>query len=88
MTVVDYYLPDGTKENFPESPENWSEGERRLIHIAVLCNDSNINSEGKELGDPTEVALIAFSNKNNQDYNEIRENSSVKAKFPLIQIVS
>ncbi|EAH4336736.1 calcium-transporting ATPase [Listeria monocytogenes] len=83
MTVVDYYLPDGTKENFPESPENWSEGERRLIHIAVLCNDSNINSEGKELGDPTEVALIAFSNKNNQDYNEIREKFIREGEIPF-----
>ncbi|WP_099223487.1 cation-translocating P-type ATPase [Listeria costaricensis] len=83
MTVVDYYLPDGTKENFPDQPENWTDGERRLIYIAVLCNDSNINEEGKELGDPTEVALIAFSNKNNQDYNEIREAFIREGEIPF-----
>lgn len=54
-----------------------------MIHIAVLCNDSNINSEGKELGDPTEVALIAFSNKNNQDYNEIREKFIREGEIPF-----
>ncbi|WP_088838830.1 cation-translocating P-type ATPase [Listeria sp. ILCC792] len=83
MTVVDYYLPDGTKENFPDSPENWTEGERRLIHIAVLCNDSNINEEGMELGDPTEVALIAFSNKKNKNYNEIREAFIREGEIPF-----
>ncbi|WP_239256171.1 cation-translocating P-type ATPase [Listeria ilorinensis] len=83
MTVVDYYLPDGTKENFPDQPEKWTDGERRLIYIAVLCNDSNINEEGKELGDPTEVALIAFSNKNNQDYNEIREAFIREGEIPF-----
>ncbi|EUJ43175.1 cation-translocating P-type ATPase [Listeria riparia] len=83
MTVVDYYLPDGTQEVFPNTPDMWSEGERRLIHIAVLCNDSNINEEGLELGDPTEVALIAFSNKNNKDYNEIRERYMREAEIPF-----
>lgn len=83
MTVVDYYLPDGTQEVFPDTPDTWSEGERRLIHIAVLCNDSNINEEGLELGDPTEVALIAFSNKNNKDYNEIRERYMREAEIPF-----
>lgn len=83
MTVVDYYLPDGTQEVFPNTPDMWSEGERRLIHIAVLCNDSNINEEGLELGDPTEVALIAFSNKNNKDYNEIRERYLREAEIPF-----
>lgn len=63
--VVDYYLFDGIKENFLESLENWLEGECCLIYIVVFCNDLNINSEGKELGDLIEVVLIVFSNKNN-----------------------
>lgn len=83
MTVVDYFLPDGTKENFPDNPENWTEGERRLIYIAVLCNDSNINEEGLELGDPTEVALIAFSNRKNKNYNEIRDAFIREGEIPF-----
>lgn len=83
MTVVDYFLPDGSTDDFPDDPEQWSEGERRLLHIAVLCNDSNINDEGKELGDPTEVALIAFSNKKNKNYNEIREQFPREGEIPF-----
>ncbi|MGM9923815.1 MAG: cation-translocating P-type ATPase [Bacillus sp. (in: firmicutes)] len=83
MTVVDYYLPHGTKEEFPDDPDVWTEGEHALIHIAVLCNDSHINEEGKELGDPTEVALIAFSNKKNKNYNEIRDIFPREAEIPF-----
>ncbi|MBY0119212.1 cation-translocating P-type ATPase [Paenibacillus sp. FSL L8-0435] len=83
MTVVDYYIPHGTKDEFPDDPDQWSEEERRLLHIAVLCNDSNINQEGKELGDPTEVALIAFSNRVNKDYNEIRDQFPREAELPF-----
>ena len=83
MTVVDYYIPHGTKDEFPDDPADWSEEERRLLHIAVLCNDSNINQEGKELGDPTEVALIAFSNSVNKDYNEIRDQFPREAELPF-----
>jgi len=83
MTVVDYYIPHGTKDEFPDDPKQWSAEERRLLHIAVLCNDSNINQEGKELGDPTEVALIAFSNRVNKDYNEIRDQFPREAELPF-----
>ncbi|OAB74505.1 cation-translocating P-type ATPase [Paenibacillus crassostreae] len=83
MTVVDYFLPQGTKDNFPDDPDSWSIGERRLLHIAVLCNDSNINEDGKELGDPTEVALISFSNSMNKDYKEIRDNFPREAEIPF-----
>ncbi|EUJ30647.1 putative cation (calcium) transporting ATPase [Listeria floridensis FSL S10-1187] len=83
MTVVDYYLPDGTKASFPDEPEKWTEAERRLIYIAVLCNDSAINEEGKELGDPTEVALLSFSQAKNQDYNEIRNSFMRETEIPF-----
>lgn len=83
MTVVDYYLPHGTKEEFPDDPSVWTDAERALIHIAVLCNDSHINEEGKELGDPTEVALIAFSNRKNKNYNEIRDSFPREAEIPF-----
>lgn len=83
MTVVDYFLPSGTKEFFPDNPDIWSKGERALIHVAVLCNDSHINDEGKELGDPTEVALIAFSNNKNKNYNEIRDSFPRETEIPF-----
>jgi calcium-translocating P-type ATPase len=83
MTVVDYFLPEGARDQFNREPEEWSEEARRLLHIAVLCNDSNINEDGKELGDPTEVALIAFSNSMNKDYKEIRDNFPREAELPF-----
>ncbi|MBP1905618.1 calcium-translocating P-type ATPase [Paenibacillus turicensis] len=83
MTVVDYYIPHGTKDEFPTNPEELSKEEQRLLHIAVLCNDSNINQEGKEIGDPTEVALIAFSNRMNKDYREIRDQFPREAELPF-----
>lgn len=83
MTVVDYYISHGTKDEFPEDPAEWSTEEQRLLHIAVLCNDSNINQEGKEIGDPTEVALIAFSNRVNKDYREIRDQFPREAELPF-----
>ena len=83
MTVVDYYLPTGTKESFPSDPDTWSDSEKALIHILALCNDAHINEEGKELGDPTEVALIAFSNKVNKPYQVIRERFPREAEIPF-----
>ena len=83
MTVVDYYIPHGKRDEFPDDPEVWSDEERRLLHIAVLCNDANINEEGQEIGDPTEVALIAFSNNRNKHYSEIRDQFPREAELPF-----
>jgi Ca2+-transporting ATPase len=83
MTVVDYFLPGDKKESFPDQPEDWTNDEARLIQAAVLCNDSSINEDGQELGDPTEVALIAFSNKVGKPYKEVREAYPRLAELPF-----
>lgn len=83
MTVVDYFLPGDKKESFPDQPEAWTNDEARLIQAAVLCNDSSINEDGQELGDPTEVALIAFSNKVGKPYKEVREAYPRLAELPF-----
>ncbi len=72
MTIVDFFLPNGKTGEFNSTPDTWTKDEARLMQIAVLANDSNINEEGQELGDPTEVAMIAFSNKVNKPYHELR----------------
>ncbi|WP_146622846.1 cation-translocating P-type ATPase [Enterococcus florum] len=78
MTVVDFYLPNGQSGEFSQSPESWSKDERRLVEISVLANDAAIAEDGAKIGDPTEVALIDFSNKQDQPYQELRD------KFPRI----
>ncbi|WP_027108263.1 cation-translocating P-type ATPase [Lacticigenium naphthae] len=83
MTVVDYYLANGQTGDFSNSPSDWSVDERRLIQIGVLANDSSITEDGEESGDPTEVAMIAYSNKMNKPYTEIRKENPRKAELPF-----
>jgi calcium-translocating P-type ATPase len=73
MTVVDAYIPNGVTHLFSGDSQMWSDSERILMQIAVLANDSNIDEKGESSGDPTEVALIAYSNKQDAPYEEIRK---------------
>jgi len=62
MTVVDYYLPDG--------------GEVKaslLLPAMVLCNDAMIQADGTRIGDPTETALLDFSERMGQSADGLRE---------------
>lgn len=83
MTIVDYFLPNGQSGEFSTTPDSWTADEKRLMEIAVLANDSNINEEGQELGDPTEVAMIAYSNKLNKSYEDLRRQYPREAELPF-----
>ncbi|WP_192823213.1 cation-translocating P-type ATPase [Rufibacter sp. LB8] len=83
MTVVDYFVPGRPDEELPDNPEKWGEAERRLMQVAVLCNDSQINEDGAEVGDPTEVALVAFSNLKNQSVRELKKKWPREAELPF-----
>ncbi|QHL88678.1 HAD-IC family P-type ATPase [Nibribacter ruber] len=83
MTVVDSYVPGRTQEQFAQAPDQWSEAERWLMQVAVLCNDAHINKDGAELGDPTEVALIAYSNEKQLPYTHIRNQFPREAELPF-----
>lgn len=80
MTVTNYYTPDqGQKAEFPASQGSQSSEEEMLFNIMVLCNDSYINNEGKEVGDPTEVALINYVN----NHEEMRDQYQREAELPF-----
>jgi len=49
----------------------------QLVIDGALCNDAQ-NKDGKEIGDPTEVALINFSAKHGLPY------TSMQAKYPRL----
>lgn len=83
MTVTDYFIPGQKDKDFPEDPGIWNESERRLIDIMVLCNDSYINKDGNEIGDPTEVALIQFADRVGEDYEQIRHRSPREMELPF-----
>lgn len=75
MTVVDFYMYGVNKD---EVIENRVDGDTKeqveAINLgSTLCNDSEITNTGKEIGDPTEVALLRFAAKRGIDYKEIRE---------------
>lgn len=60
MTVEHYYV-DG--QNIPAEkidPENPLH--KQMLRLSILCNDST-NIDGKEIGDPTETALINLGDK-------------------------
>lgn len=57
--------------------------ERYLNLSSILCNDSDINEKGIEIGDPTEVALINYAQKYDIDYKAIREECLRIAEIPF-----
>lgn len=83
MTIVDYFLPNGQTGDFNDQPETWSFDEKRLMQIAVLANDSSINEDGHSIGDPTEVAMVAYSNKMNQPYEDVRKTYPRLGELPF-----
>lgn len=83
MTVVDSFLFEKNNTLFSTSANQWSEEEKRLMQIAVLANDSSFNEKGEASGDPTEVALIAYSNKQGLPYNELRTQYPRLAELPF-----
>ncbi|NGZ76365.1 cation-translocating P-type ATPase [Saccharibacillus alkalitolerans] len=83
MTVVDDYVPEGRTEQIPDDPAEWTESEQWLMRIAVLCNDSRINEDGQEIGDPTETALLAYSAKKNRNQEEVRSAYGREDEIPF-----
>ena len=80
MTVVDSFLPtQGSKELIDLTQAD----QKLLLNAMVLCNDSSFSQEGQALGDPTEVALIAYSDKIGYPYQDLREKSPRLAEFPF-----
>lgn len=83
MTVVDSYIPNGASNLFSGDPQKWTESEQILMQIATLTNDSTLNDEGDSSGDPTEVALIAYSNKQSLPYDQVRKTYPRLSELPF-----
>lgn len=80
MTVTDVYLPEIEE---PFRHHNWTKSERLIIQTAALCNDSYINEDNNEIGDPTEIALIRLADKKKQPYKELRDKYNREAELPF-----
>ncbi len=70
MTVEDYYV--NAKHISAEDIDPADAAQRKLMEFSMLCNDST-NRDGKELGDPTETALINVGLRVGVDYEAVRE---------------
>lgn len=80
MTVVDVYTYENKNLILADNVDGHevaatkiSIQDRYLNLASILCNDSDINNEGIEIGDPTEVALINYASTNKIDYKMLRE---------------
>lgn len=54
----------------------------RLLLVAVLCNDASL-AEEKEIGDPTETALLAAASRHGMNIPELRSRYSKLKEYPF-----
>lgn len=80
MTVQQVYC-DNTEKKYQELSRS-NPVEEILMDIAVLTNDSVI-TEQQELGDPTEIALLAMSRSIGVDDTELRQKVPRIAEIPF-----
>ena len=78
MTVVDFFMYGVNKDSVDEK-ENDSHQVEAINLSSTLCNDSEI----KEIGDPTEIALLHFAGKRGIDYKELREKYDRLSEIPF-----
>lgn len=55
---------------------------KNLLRASVLCNDAEL-SDGKEIGDPTEIALIAMAEEHGVDWRAMRGHCRRVAEIPF-----
>lgn len=65
-----------------ESGDFSDNDQKRLLLSSILCNDSECK-DGKEIGDPTETALVNFGLKYQFDYKHIRDKYPRLAEIPF-----
>ena len=84
MTVEDYYVNERRIPAGEISVESKDEKDNqgRLLLYSILCNDST-NTDGKEIGDPTETALINLGTRLGYEALEVRNKYERQAEIPF-----
>lgn len=80
MTVQKIYLNE--KVIAQDQLQMRDELQNRFVHMALLCNDS-VTSMDKEIGDPTEVALVRFGNQYNLNEHHLRKQYRRLGEIPF-----
>lgn len=80
MTVQDYYIDEKrvTSDKISLSDKN----QKMLLHCSMLCNDST-NTDGQEIGDPTETALINLGSNLGIQAFDVRNTYPRKSELPF-----
>ena len=80
MTVEDYYV---NEKRIPVGKINLkNENEKLLLRFSILCNDST-NTDGQEIGDPTETALINLGSNLGIEIMQVRERYPRLSEVPF-----
>lgn len=80
MTVQEVFVEDEIKDVNELSQTN--ELQKKLILSALLCNDA-VTIENREMGDPTEIALVNLGESYGIDELDIREKYSRLGELPF-----
>lgn len=80
MTVEDYYVHGKRTEAM--GVDKGDRGHMALLQASILCNDSTI-ADGKEIGDPTETALVNMGIRIGCSYENIRSENPRTAEIPF-----
>ena len=80
MTVEAYYV-DGKRTGVPELDlENSMQ--MQLLTESILCSDATV-ADGREIGDPTETALINLGEKLGVSYEDVRRSNKRISEVPF-----
>ena len=80
MTVEGYYV-HGQQIEASDIDLNKAE-QLQLLDVSMLCNDASI-ADGKEIGDPTETALINVGVKYDRPYDVVRNENPRVGEIPF-----
>lgn len=80
MTVEHYYVDGQSVKAEEVDVENPSHVQ--LLRMSVLCNDASV-TDGQEIGDPTETALVALGEKLGVQAQTIREEYPRLSELPF-----
>ena len=80
MTVEGYYV-HGQQIEASDIDLNKAE-QLQLLDVSMLCNDASI-ADGKEIGDPTETALINVGVKYDRPYDVVRSDNPRVGEIPF-----
>lgn len=80
MTVQKVFV-DGNVIDYDQLNQNKTL-EKKIVLMGLLCNDA-VTIENREMGDPTEVALVNFGSIYGQDELDIRQEYPRKGEMPF-----